>query len=344
MNKKSITTFHDRARKWTLRHGDVEAVLPMLPRSTFSGVLTDPPYGVGFMDHDWDMAIPRSDVWQKLLKVCKPGANLLAFGSPRTFHRLICNIEDAGWKIRDTLCWLHGGGFPKGLNVGKSIKKKFSDVSYSKSWNGHITALKPAWEPIVLAQKPMRGNYAVNAIRFGVSGLNIDECRVPIGGSDSQGRYPANVLLDDVAADELDCQAGTSKSRRGRVRIAGSNVGNGRTLNRFKTRKDVYQGYDDCGGRSRFFYCAKASANERQEYSHPTIKPLALCEWLARLILPPAGTMPRRLLTPYSGVASEMLGGLMAGWDQVTGIEIGQEHVLDARRRLMKYEPQPLAG
>lgn len=273
------------------------------------------------------------------------------------------NIEDAGWIIRDSVCWLHSEGFPKSHDIGKELKKR---IPSTDNWDGYGTALKPAWEPVILAMKPKEGTFTDNALRHGCGGLNIDGCRIGTSGGTKRshqapysrkangtddrsrhwartghdvdnirmGRWPANLLLDEVAAKVLDQQSGVSRSRRFAIRNATSNVGNGRTLGRFPSRPATASGFDDEGGASRFFYCAKASENERLGNEHPTVKPLRLCEYLARLILPPQQQSARRLLVPFSGSGSEMLGALMAGWDQVTGIERDPTHCETAMQRL----------
>jgi site-specific DNA-methyltransferase (adenine-specific) len=104
------------------------------------------------------------------LRVVKPGAHLLAFGGTRLFHRLAVAIEDAGWEIRDTLMWVYGSGFPK---------------SHNGDWGG--TALKPAWEPIIMARRPLIGTVAANFEKHGTGGLNIDGCRV---GTDGDAKLP----------------------------------------------------------------------------------------------------------------------------------------------------------
>jgi hypothetical protein len=173
-------------------HGDCLAVLPTLEAESVDAVVCDPPYGLSFMGKNWDHGIPGVAFWVEALRVAKPGAHLVAFGGTRTFHRLACAIEDAGWEIRDTLSWLYGSGFPKSLDVSKALDKaagvegKWSahptyanrngngaDSLYgqnagqaqeralysaatdaAKQWAGWGTALKPAHEPIIVAQKP----------------------------------------------------------------------------------------------------------------------------------------------------------------------------------------------
>lgn len=392
------------SRRWTIEQGDVLTKLRAIPDNTFDAVLTDPPYGLKLMGHKWDAGVPSVEVWKEVLRVCKPGAFLLAFGGTRTSHRLTCNIEDAGWEIRDSILWLYGQGFPKSQDISKAIDRKLggkrrvvgyrpnvhrgtsADHRYGYAapgkqipitlpvteqavqWHGYGTALKPGHEPIIVAVKPRQGSFASNAIEWGCGGLNIDACRIGTTGgtkrshqapypktadgkedrtqwarsghvsiSISEGRWPANVILDEEAAALLDRQTGISKSRRSRRRKTASNVGNGRTLHPYKSRIEAIEGYEDEGGASRFFFCPKVSKAERQACTHPTMKPLRLCQYLATLLLPPAGTTPRKLLLPYCGCGSEMIGALQAGWDHLMGIELDPKYVAQAKRRLSRF-------
>lgn len=258
--------------------------------------------------------------------------------------------------------WVHGEGFPKSLNIGKALEKLGEEAG---DWFGYGTGLKPAVEPVVLAMKPVEGSFAGNALKHGCGGLNIDGCRVGVSGGTKRshqapyprdedgaedrtrwartghsvelidkGRWPANVILDEAAAELLNQQSGHTRSRRSKRQLANSNVGNGRTLGRFRSRYTGVEGYEDEGGASRFFYVAKASEKERAGNGHPTVKPVALCEYLAWLILPPHRQTPRRLLVPFSGSGSEMVGGLRVGWEHVTGIEWDRGYCDVAVRRL----------
>jgi hypothetical protein len=215
----------------TLYCGDLREVLPTLPEASVDFVVTDPPYGLGFMEKDWDHDVPGPDYWRAVARVCKPGALMLAFGGTRTYHRLICAIEDGGWEIRDCLMWLYGQGFPKAADVGKMIDKakgavrevvgtKIGQPGYSLAdngrtnevygdlhnpeaecaitapatpeaarWTGWANSLKPAWEPIVLAMKPLDGTLAHNAETWGVAGMNIDAARI---GENPGYRYSAD--------------------------------------------------------------------------------------------------------------------------------------------------------
>jgi len=175
------------------------------------------------------------------LRVLKPGGHLLAFGGTRTYHRLACGIEDAGFEVRDSLHWLYGSGFPKSLDAGKAIDKAAGAVREvtgkgqwagressadlgvmnddawkggtprvqtapategAARWDGWGTALKPGHEPVILARKPLAGTVAGNVLEHGTGALNIGRCRVGTGEASTQGRWPPNVLLTHSAACE----------------------------------------------------------------------------------------------------------------------------------------------
>lgn len=365
-----------------IHHADVLDALRAMPDNSFHGCLTDPPYGLSFMGHQWDHGVPSAEVWREVLRVLRPGAHLLAFGGTRTFHRLTCAIEDAGFEVRDCLSWLYGSGFPKSLDVGKAVP----------AFSGHGTALKPAWEPIILARKPLDGTVAQNVQRWGCGALAIDASRVEglaekpggkirsvrhfdgheTGRADKDapepnplGRWPANVILDEEAGAALDAQSGGLRAR-GNKTPSTSKKALGAAYGKYGPAPSGPEyNRNDSGGASRFFYCAKASKAERDAgladfepssapvhgYAtlpdrrmdreqvrnnprniHPTVKPLALATYLARLILPPVEGS--RLLVPFCGSGSEMLGGLRAGWSHVEGIDAWDVAVDIARARL----------
>jgi len=343
----------------TIYHGDLLDVLPQLPEASVDCTVTDPPYGLHFMEKGWDHDVPGPAYWQAIARVCKPGALLLAFGGTRTHHRLACAIEDAGWEIRDCLMWLHGQGFPKSLDISKALDKAAGAVrevvgasrsidcverGYTKvystkaensgfgtsrtfglgipitapatpeaaKWNGWGTALKPAWEPIVLAMKPLDGTFARNAETWGVAGMNIDACR--IGTSEqSKGRWPTNLLLDEEAADMLNQQTGVLKSgvmKAGQKRKA-SKGENGGYHGNMPDEATALDTYGDSGGASRFFYCAKANKSERGPGNdHPTVKPLALMDYLLTLLSTPTGGV---ILDPFAGTGTTALAARQLG-------------------------------
>ena len=226
-------------RGWDIQQGDCLGLLRALPENSIDAIVTDPPYGLspdgrcrtwddiedgkargGFMGKGWDAAVPGVTWARECLRVCKPGAHIVAFGGQRTIHRLICGLEDAGWEIRDLGAWQQWQGFPKSLSVGKAIDAHHgaeredtgivSSVTGSRNgkwsagaglpmqakttntitapatddartWEGYGTALKPCLEPWTLARKPLDGTVAENVLKWGTGALNIDGCRYGYG-------------------------------------------------------------------------------------------------------------------------------------------------------------------
>jgi DNA modification methylase len=147
----------------------------MFPDNMAHSVVTDPPYGLRFMGKRWDYDVPSVEEWREAYRLLRPGGYLLAFGGTRTYHRLVCAIEDAGFEIRDQIGWAFGSGFPK---------------SHNGEWGG--TALKPAWEPICVARKPLEGTVEENWRKWGTGALAIDACRVETSDSLGGGAYAKN--------------------------------------------------------------------------------------------------------------------------------------------------------
>lgn len=247
--------------------------------NSIDAVVTDPPYGLSFMGKKWDYDVPSVELWREVLRVMKPGAHVLSFGGTRTYHRMVVNMEDAGFEIRDQVQWIYGSGFPKSLNL-------------KGEWEGFGTALKPANEPIVLGRKPLEKGLTVaeNVLKYGTGAINVDAGRVDYGdekidfskvqdgniygssgiygkGKQKQttplfkekGRWPANVLFDEDAAAMLDAQSGYTKDGVAVKRnSAGKNI-----FSEAKKPTAPDQTYGGQGGASRFFYVAKASKRER---------------------------------------------------------------------------------
>ena len=106
-----------------IKHGDCREVMATLAADSIDAIVSDPPYGLSFMGKGWDHGVPGVEFWTEALRVAKPGAHLLAFGGTRTYHRLACAIEDAGWDVRDCIMWVYGSGFPKSLDVSDAMEK-----------------------------------------------------------------------------------------------------------------------------------------------------------------------------------------------------------------------------
>ena len=211
----------------------------------------------------------------------------------------------------------------------------------AKTWDGYFTALKPAYEPICLAMKPPDGSYAENALTHGVAGLNVDGCRIPLPGKEAkrgEGRWPANVILDETAASILDTQTGTLKSGTGAVKHA-SAKGSKKNALQTESRPEgsTWAEYGDAGGASRFFYCSKVSKAERGASDHPTMKPLDLMRWLCRLTKTPTGGV---VLDPFCGSGSTLIAAALEGRNSI-GID-ADKHACDitvarCRERNIEY-------
>ena len=375
--------------RYQLHHGDNRAVLKTMPDNSIDSIVCDPPYELGFMGKRWDASGIAYDatLWAECLRVLKPGGHLIAFGGTRTYHRMAVAIEDAGFEIRDSIIWMYGSGFPKSHNL-------------DGDWHGWGTALKPAHEPAVLARKPLSGTVADNVLTWGVGALNMDGSRVeahdgyekawdkPIktniangGGAFDTGesakrgtkevdlsankpiggRWPANVILDEHAAEALDEQSGVLKS-------GGGDKGGKNTTAFFGSGSNYSAHYNaDSGGASRFFYIAKASRAEREaglegmevrmvesdfrqggmanprdtgNYAHranhhPTVKPIALMRHLVRLVTPKGGTV----LDPFMGSGSTGCAAMLEGM-RFVGIDITAEYVDIAERRILHWMNQ----
>lgn len=281
------------------------------------------------------------------LRIVKPGGHFAMFGAPRRFHLQIAGLENAGWEIRDVMMWLFGQGFPKSHNFGKLNKNK---AELGEEWKPYGTALKPAYEPIILAMKPLDGTFAENAQKWGVAGINIDAVRIEtkedlgiinnststfnyknttpfVNNSEGKGRWPANIILDEEAAQALDEQTGILKS--GELKF--DNHVTTRNLD-FSFKRGSSCNYEkDSGGASRFFYCAKASPRERGEGNlHPTVKPLSLMKYLLKLLAPPGDPV---CLDPFAGSGTTLLAAKELGIRAI-GIEREPEYCEIAKKRI----------
>ena len=124
---------HQRRRVVKLLLGDCLKVLKECPSRSVAAVVTDPPYGLSFMGKHWDYDVPSVEIWEQVLRVMKPGAHLLSFGGTRTYHRMVVNIEDAGFEIRDQLQWIYGSGFPKSHDISKGLDKRLGKSRKTES-------------------------------------------------------------------------------------------------------------------------------------------------------------------------------------------------------------------
>lgn len=449
--------------------GDCRTVMGSMAPESVDAIVSDPPYGLAFMGRGWDHELPGPEYWEAAWRVAKPGAHLIAFGGTRTWHRLVCAIEDAGWEIRDSLLWLYGQGMPKGEDLAKAFDRRrdrkdldailqftaavraardaagktnrqidelfgmhgmaghwtstasqpaipsveqwpilrdflglgpeldaeawrlngrkgkpgpdwekrpvlgvvrvtaepfvpggggrkvdyaitASATEEAKAWEGWNTQLKPGWEPIVLARKPMIGTLLQNVARFGTGAINIGASRVGDSGgtrgtnypgtgllgmggkatieSLDAGRYPANVVIDDEVAADLDATVGVKRSG---IVTPGAAPTTANTYGAPGERSLTC--YGDTGGVSRYFYNAKATKRERSlgavVNGHETVKPIALMRWLVRMVTPPGGLC----FDPFTGSGSTGVAAALEGF-RFAGAELDPAHAETARRRI----------
>ena len=445
--------------------------------------------GGDFMATEWE--VPSVAVWKEIYRVLKPGAPVLSVAGSRTRDLISVGMRAAGFELRDVaIHWIYAQGFPKSLNVERAVsvetckldgrhfatnlppkaKRKPGDhvcptTPEGEPFEGVGSALKPSYEPCLVAMKPLDGTYAENALKWGVAGLAIEACRVGTQGGGTQcshfpgpcrghesngkfgrtvhppasdvpvGRWPSNFLLSHLPgcrhagfrkvkaappwndnrgpssftgsetstvhhadadgtetvetwecaegcpAAELDAQSGSSTGAHGRAdgewpetpRSAEGHLAG--IAPRGAVRRSV-------GGASRFFFCSKASRRERElgcealpvrsagaatnrkegsaalssprtganrtegaRNHHPCVKPVAVAKYICTLALPPkrADGAPRKLLIPYSGSGSEIIGALLAGWDEITGIERERDYVDIAHARIAYAVAHPEA-
>ncbi|WP_427034421.1 DNA-methyltransferase [Enterobacter cloacae] len=259
---------------YQLHVGRCEEVLKSLPDNSVDAIVTDPPYGLSFMNHKWDYEVPTVEQWQECLRVLKPGGHLLAFGGSRTYHRLVVNVEDAGFEIRDQILWIYGSGFPKSHNL-------------DGDFDGWGTALKPAHEPIVMARKPFKKTVSANMAEHGTGAINIDSCRIPTdkalnsgAGSllshqrdgtksvtdyeqETEGRWPANIIHD--GSDVVVAAFPDAKGQQGNLKETGrARPSQGRYGDMAPPKAHVARVESEKSA-ARFFYCAKVKPKERDE-------------------------------------------------------------------------------
>lgn len=491
-----------------LHPGDCREVLRGLADCSIDSVVTDPPYALvsigkrfgkpgsaptrdgdvysrasaGFMGQQWDTGETAfaAEFWAEVLRVLKPGGHAVAFSGTRTYHRMACAIEDAGFEVRDQLAWMYGSGFPKSHDVSKAIDKldaaeerrrrALSFTAWVRSvgltarvineatgtvmgshyvtdkeqplvatrehleilrpmlsadvpawveqlvadrevesanfkarpitghhdepaqaskwraeyeggqvapagaiteaytaeapqWSGWGTALKPAWEPIVLARKPFKGSVAESVLAHGTGALNIDGCRIhaadaqggsytikrfklgatlnetggtwkPEGkgplfhGETKPGRWPANIVHD--GSDEVLAAFPQTESGTGAVKRS---TGSGYRANAFGAESrpagTPNVEYGDSGSAARFYYSAKADADDRLGSKHPTVKPVDLMQWLCRMVTPPGGTV----LDPFAGTGTTGEAAFREGFRAVL-IEREEAYQADIARRM----------
>lgn len=344
--------------------GDCRQGMSALPSNSVDSIVTDPPYGLskqpdivevlthwlagddytqtggGFMGKSWDSFVPGPKTWEQAFRVLKPGGVAAVFAGSRTVDLMSISLRMAGFEVFDMAHWLYGSGFPKSLDIKKTLEaQKNKDTGM---WEGWGTALKPCHEPVILARKPLDGTYANNILKHGVGGLNVDGCRIP---KDSDDRHEYGVDGDEKSP------AGNGITHGDRARVAYSPAEGGRWPGNVM--------HDGClpEPMDRYFYCAKANKADREaglaDFAtkptaevtgrgansaghnnpragargadraniHPTVKPTELMQWLCRLVTPPKGIV----LDPFTGSGSTGRGAALEGFKFI-GYELSPEY------------------
>jgi DNA modification methylase len=268
--------------------GDSEHILKDYPENTFHACITDPPYGMG-MEH-WDHAVPEISLWKEVYRTMRPGAFCLAFCSPELYHRLACNVEDAGFKIKDQIMWMSTTKMPK------------------------CNRLKPAHEPIVVAQKPYEGSLKNNQVMWGCGIIDTETTRIPWDKEPPKGWVASGV-------------------KRRTFGKKGKTTGTQKEFGTTDANPDGRYPSNIIGEvlpeHQKYFYAPRATRKEKGENNiHPTVKPLDLMRYLIRVYAPKDGIV----LDPFCGsgttgvAALELERGFM-------GIEMNNEYVDIARKR-----------
>jgi len=390
--------------EYNLYNGNCLDVMKTMEDNSVDSIVTDPPYGLSFMNKHWDYDVPKVEIWKEALRVLKPGGHLLAFAGTRTQHRMCVNIEDAGFEIRDMIAWVYGSGFPKSLNISKAIDKKFgaereivsehtksgiiksgklhsgstkvgdvttikvtkSNTDLAKKWEGWGTGLKPAFEPITLARKPIEEKTITdNVLKYDTGAINIDSGRILMEKDDFEfykkqrenfiksdakhnyqkygvnsfnksvttGRFPSNLIHDGSEEVEQIFPETTTGSLNSGYKASSENIFKYDSSN-FSQKSHT----GSIGSASRFFYCAKTSKRDRGENNnHPTVKPTKLMRYLVKLITPKDGIC----LDPFMGSGSTGKACKLENFNFI-GIDMESDYIDIAKERIegVKVEPK----
>ena len=346
-------------------HGNSLNELPYLEDCSVDAIITDPPYELGFMNKKWDASgiAYNVNIWAHCLRVLKPGGHLLAFGGTRTYHRMACAIEDAGFEVRDSINWIYGSGFPKSLDVSKAIDKAAGaerEIIGERKLGGNAAQ----------STQEKGGTFASNTNSVGVEPISVpitapatDEAKQWEGwGTALKPAHEPIVLarkpFEDTVANNV-MQYGT-----GALNIDGTRVGEGGQGTWASPRGGIWKTDSEqkaellssTVGRwpanviiddsieavwSPFFYCAKAAKSERNAglpkdaNIHPTVKPLELMRYLCRLITPPNGT----ILDPFAGSGSTLVAATLEGFNSI-GIEMTADYLPIIEARIKWAESQ----
>lgn len=274
---------------YKIYNGDMLDMLQVIKPESIDAIVCDPPYELGFMNKSWDSTgiAFKKETWHNCFEVLKPGGYLLAFGGSRTYHRIACAIEDAGFEIRDCIVYLYGTGFSKSYNIGlaidkkngvdnrtgnirtdgvnnqnicydfKAMKPKFEERIAQNEWQGWGTCLKPAYEPIIVARKPFKGSVVDNIIKYRVGGINIDGCKI---GNEKRTQFSGKSngrIYSEYSQENAHFETVEGRFPANVITDGSEEVAKGMPNT---TSTPIAE-----GSAMRYFYSAKASKKDRDE-------------------------------------------------------------------------------
>lgn len=346
---------------YNLYCGDCLNIMQNMADNSVDSIITDPPYGISFMNKNWDHSIPTIDIWKECLRLLKPGGHLLSFAATRTQHRMAVKIEDAGFEIRDMIAWVYGSGMPKSTDISKAIDKAAgaerkvigryirpdrTDRNYEQSkarkadrvtnFDTHANSLKGC---------PITAPATEDAKKWSGWGTTLKPSFEPItmARKPFKGNVVDNLLKYGTGAINIDdCRIKVEPEDMDKPEFIHE------VLGRFPANL-IHDGSEDVlsifpnerqYSVSRFFYCAKASKRERNEGCenlkqnyHPTVKPVDLMRYLCKLITPPNGV----ILDPFMGSGSTGKAALLEHFNFI-GIELDKDYVEIAKCRIEYVE------
>ena len=266
-----------------------------MAENSIDACITDPPYGMDIAGVGWDHNVPPVETWREVYRVLKPGAFVLSFCAPEFYHRMAVAVEDAGFLPKDMVVWM----------VTTKMAKH--------------NRMKPAHEPIFVAQKPLEGSIDNNVEKWGCGRINTSTTRVPWNGKPPtgwvKGGSKRRAFGGDVAKASNDINRETEDAN---------------PIGRYPS--NIIGHFDD-SDHQKYFYAPRATRKERGEYNdHPTPKPIALMRYLCRVYAPSGGLV----LDPFMGSGSTGIGSLQEGC-QFVGIDMTQHYVDIAERRIQDH-------
>jgi site-specific DNA-methyltransferase (adenine-specific) len=303
--------------------------LTPLHDESIDALVTDPPYGISFQNHEWDKALPKKEIWEDSLRVLKKGAFGLVFSSVRLMHRLMVDLEDTGFIIKDVLFWAYLNGMPKSRDIALDIDKELGVEStivgkynyvqgykkggaenyytekekfryepnspLAKTYTGAGMGIKPAYEPIILVQKPLEKGLTIaqNIIKYGTGALNLEETRIPYQkGEKKVGHNPHPI---------------------------------GRVTANFLRTTELEDGYD------KFFLVPKVRQKAEEFNHHPTLKPIELMHHLVKLV----SFENQTILDPFMGSGSTGVASVALN-RYFKGFELDADYFKIAEKRIIE--------